>query len=489
MAIVREVAIGAVPGAPDLSVDPNAMARMAVEVLVGPVQGEVGLAVVVEAPDRPAVGRVAALTRGAQAPAMVVVAMAGDAGNVCFPEDGAGMALFAGRHGMESEQREACQVVVEHYPVPPPAFVVTALTAPPLLSSMHVVFFMAGEAARVRLLLVDRAAVASFAAHAPVTVPEWELRVAVVVEGDGSPALRRVALLALLSPSAPMVVVDPVAGVAVGPEFLLKQDTRVAGRTLGLAMTTGQRKLRVAVMVEDRGPPLRRLMARAAPRSEAASVGIVQTMAGSTVVRRSLIALVGMAQTAVDFAMPTHQGEVGRGVVELPFRPGLLGVTVGTVDPEPSLVDVVASMAVGAVGWSISVGCAGAVTVAAGDPSMGALQGEVGWLVIERLLVQAHNVGVTAFVLGVAGLARSSRYCRGSSVEAQPSLDVIADLGVTIETERALRRGPEGLVALPTVGLDFRVPADHGAGHDDRLQVDGVSVGERRERDDQGDDQ
>ena len=96
-----------------------------------------------------------------------------------------------------------------------------ALTLPPVLTQVHIVLFMAGEAGRVQPDLVGRLLVTALACELAVSTLEGESRLLAVIELPLAPPVRRMTLGAR-RPQASMVhvialvtIVALVPGIAV----------------------------------------------------------------------------------------------------------------------------------------------------------------------------------------------------------------------------------------------------------------------------------
>jgi hypothetical protein len=102
-------------------------------------------------------------------------------------------------------------------------------------------------------------------------------------------------------------------------------------------------------------------------------------------------------------------------------------------------------------------------------------QFEVRKQVIEACLDQIHYVGITTFMIGMAGGASFSRNVIGFSMEALVILDIFRDIFMAVATQAVLSRAVKRNVAGRTIGLEIRVPANEFAGHDQRLNSLSVS--------------
>ena len=133
------------------------VARPTVEILVRAVQDEIRALAVVETPDPPPVRVVAAITVGAERPFVLVVRlMACITGHVGALEIVAGMARFAGRHRVQSQEGELREVVIECHAARKGPFVMTARAVGPEGAPMDVIAAVAPDTARVHIGVLDR---------------------------------------------------------------------------------------------------------------------------------------------------------------------------------------------------------------------------------------------------------------------------------------------------------------------------------------------
>jgi len=201
----------AASGQPDLGRRRSPVARVAVELLVHAEEREIRLAGVLEAPKTPAVRVVAEGTGRPQAAQVdVVVRVTGDALDGCVPVRRCGVALLAGGHRVEPEQREPRQVVLEEHLDRPASLVVTLATAFALLALVYVVVAVTCPAGCVELLHPQRPGMASPTLDALVGASQRELSHACMVEGLGIPAFLAVAALAVRSVAPAVLVVCAV---------------------------------------------------------------------------------------------------------------------------------------------------------------------------------------------------------------------------------------------------------------------------------------
>lgn len=104
------------------------MAALARQSFVRAIEHEIGLAIVVEAPKRPAGGVVAGATSAAERLSVrVVFLVAVDAGRRCVHIGRRQMTLLAGYDAVHADERKAAQVVIEAHRIAPTRFAVTGL--------------------------------------------------------------------------------------------------------------------------------------------------------------------------------------------------------------------------------------------------------------------------------------------------------------------------------------------------------------------------
>ncbi len=203
-------------GQVDLPLDDFPVAGATVQPEMGAIQAIVGLTVVVEAPEDPAIRVVTQVAFRAQTAFVVVFGlMAADTlqGRIfVFLRQ---VAFFAGGRRMQSDEGEARKIMVEEDFGAPARHIVTVLALLPLLALMYIVLLMASKTRRPKLLLLwIRPPVAGPAGEFFVPLFQPETGVLVVVEGDLFPAGRPVTGGAFLANSSLMDVIFPMARVA-----------------------------------------------------------------------------------------------------------------------------------------------------------------------------------------------------------------------------------------------------------------------------------
>ena len=111
------------------------------------------------------------------------------------------------------------------------------------------------------------------------------------------------------------------------------------------------------------------------------------------------------------------------------------------------------------------------MTIAAGVPGVSADEREVGILVIELSLVKTGNVGVAPFVVRMTFGAGRVLCARFLAMKAGLVRNITRDFFVAIETQIALLRSLEFLVATVAFFFILGMRFDYLAGHHERLDL------------------
>lgn len=155
MNVVLFVTTEAGLGQVDLPIDDVPVAGAAVQPEMGAIKAIIGLTVVVEAPEGPAIRVVTQVAVGAQTAFVNVFGfMAVDTLQKRVFVFRRQVALFARDRRMQSDEREARKVMVEEDFGAPTRFVMTVFTSLPLLTFVNIVLLMASETRRSQLLLL-----------------------------------------------------------------------------------------------------------------------------------------------------------------------------------------------------------------------------------------------------------------------------------------------------------------------------------------------
>lgn len=218
-----------------------------------------------------------------------------------------------------------------------------------------------------------------------------------------------------------------------------------------------------------------------APGPVAALVRVVLPVTGKAVARRFLVGLL-VAGRALGARMLAHEGKPRLAVVEAGLLPRAFGVALGAAGTELTLVGVVLAVAFDAGARRFAPALARLVAALAIDSgAMRAVEGEVRPAVVEPRLVEGRDLRLPSLVLRVAGPAFLALRLRRAAVIAALRARVRGHVLVAVLAQARLRRLLEALVAAFALHLELRVPLDHLAGHDDRLEH--LPVGQARRGD------
>jgi hypothetical protein len=327
---------------------------LAGQTLVGAVEHEVGVAIVIEAPQRPA-GRVVTSAAGAaeRLGVDVVFLVAVDARHRRVRVGRRQVALLARHHAVQTDQREASHVVIETHAVTPARLAVAGLAARAQLAAMSVIGAMTAAAVARQRVLEPRSGVAGLAVDLGMARAQREIGSLVVIELRPIPARGIVAISAPGSAPTAMHVVHPVTVVARrrSPLEPLVGVARPA-RRFGMS---GDETEAGGVVVEPGLRPRRHVVTARAVCAERAPMRII---GGMTVVAcgwsiAKLLAA-AVAVSALGAAVRACEHEVGsvvrKRVAIQPYdvgtAPSVLGVTTPTLrtvgSRKPSVVTVLA---------------------------------------------------------------------------------------------------------------------------------------------------
>jgi hypothetical protein len=403
----------------DLTRERRSVARVTYEVRVSPVEGEIGLCIVIETPERPTV-RIVALLAGGSQPLEVNIfcLVAADAADLGVLESRRDVALLASRHRVKTQQREPRQIVIEEDARRPLALVMALLACGPFLSPVDIVRPVAGVAGSVQRLLIQRPYVTPLTSDVPVCTPKRKFRQLIVVEDFGFPSRFAVASLTIRSVAPAVLVVRAVAANAKRRELPLQDASRMTRLAGGHAVAALERELRTPIVIEPRGLPSLSGMTRLAVRSKATEMSVIQPVAAMAVRRRVLVPLSRMAERTIHVAMFPIEGKPGGSVIETRFRPRPLNVTFAAASPQLPIVHVFAPMAVAAFIGCLAVLLAECVAALTDGAQVAAFQRVIGEIVIEDFPIELDHVALSAFVLGMT--APAVRFCGARCAAVKP---------------------------------------------------------------------
>ena len=137
---------------------------------------------------------------------------------------------------MSAVEFEASADIVVKVPDLPGPHIVAVLAFCAEFPSMYVVVLVASVTGRGRLVAIELACMATFTGRGAMSANKRVLRVLIVIEGHGFPALFAMAFLAFLPEGGPVDVVFLMAGIAVGRRLVLIQRALVAAVAFRLPM-------------------------------------------------------------------------------------------------------------------------------------------------------------------------------------------------------------------------------------------------------------
>ena len=212
-----------------------AMACFADQPTMGAFKFKIG-GVVIELPERPAIRVMTA--RAVIAERLLVyivlaVAVRATRGNIL--EGRGGVTLLAGRGGMQADQRELGQVMIEYHLVTPAGFSMATRTVFTLLAEMHIIGTVTINTACFQLIR-EAAPVTGIAQNLFMLALQWEVGLEAVIEAALCPRLLGMAGFAALAVPTMMCVVCTVAADTGGGQLLIDQGIGVTGLAGKLAM-------------------------------------------------------------------------------------------------------------------------------------------------------------------------------------------------------------------------------------------------------------
>jgi len=218
MRILPEVAFMTLGGEPFIRGYGRLMAGQAIETGMTSRESEFGLGIVIETPELPAIGVV---TNGAVASEPFLVDVPGRVAFCTFKrgilESGARVASLASRQGMQAEQRESRQVMVEKHRLPPTFGVMAFPALFALLASMHILLEMTAFAFQRRFAKSKRLFMAAVAFGVRVLRRQSEFGL-VMIEPAILPFICLMAGIAFIAQAPLVPIVEAMTGNAAAVE-------------------------------------------------------------------------------------------------------------------------------------------------------------------------------------------------------------------------------------------------------------------------------
>ena len=291
-----------------------------------------------------------------------------------------------------------------------------------------------------------------------------------MIKAGLTPVVAVMAVLAAVAVTPFMRVIGTVAIDAGSGEFFGFLAGQVACTAGNLVVGTAELEIG-CVVIEFYRRPFGAAVAAFALASKTTAMDIIAAMAGDTLHRGILVALVRVACRAQNLVMGAPEREVGGVVIKLPLAPTGRAVTISALLTEFTLVYILLAVTVDALARCLAPGLAFRVTGDALGTAMGTVEDEVCLVVIEQFSIEQHNIGVTPLVIGMADATGGITYLRGTSVISRAGLYISGDLVVAVKTEIGLSRLAETLMATGAFVFILGVPLDHLARHQQCLDV------------------
>src|SRR2546429_2555554 len=200
----------------------------------------------------------------------------------------AAVARLAGELAVRAAERKSGLLAVVELPQLPAVLRMAALAVLAEIALVHVILLVAVDAL-VADLAILAGEVTLLARHRHVQTHQREFRQVVIEAHARAPALRRVALVALLAEAAGVHIVRPMAAHALGRQLLRHHVRRVAGVAGDLLVLPGEGPRGVAGVVEARRLPFLAAVADAAVLAEATGVRVLRLMAAEAVARQLVL--------------------------------------------------------------------------------------------------------------------------------------------------------------------------------------------------------
>ena len=285
-------------------------------------QRKFGFLGVIEAPDRPSIGRVAALALLAEAAMMhVLVSVTADAGRRRIPEGQRRVTLRAAHDPVQPEQWITRQIVIEKDVAAPALLAVAAVTAPLEPAAVRIFRAMTVVTSLAQFLLRNDRCVASVAGDPGVGSLQREVMTLQVIVIDRVPMLVVVAIPALAAIAARVSIIGVMAAPAVLGDLVLVVAAAVTGQTVDPVVHTEQRVAGFLLVIVFRGLPLAGGVAAATVRAPRAAVLIVRGVAAVAARGCRLVVSAHVAGVAARIDVRSRQFEIGLLVIELAARP------------------------------------------------------------------------------------------------------------------------------------------------------------------------
>jgi hypothetical protein len=310
----------------------------------------------------------------------------------------------------------------------PCRFLMADLAARAKTAAVNVLLVVTANACRRWLIVEGLALVTSEAACAGMRTHQRKTRVG-MIEREFLPATIGMAFGTTVSQAALMNIAFTVTDHAL-VRRLFESFIAVAGRAFDWCMFSGKWKLRFLMVKQHLLPPPIDV-AVAAVGTQPAFVYVVLPMAGNALTRCVFERQIPVARCTLRLLMLSRQSKTRLIVIEMHVLPVRFLVAARAIGAEFCVVNIVFAMAGIAFMCSGTVFLAIEMATATCHIDMFAAQNEIGKRVIEGPLVERHDSGRPAFVLG---MARMTGLLRGTPVKAGLAGNIACDVLVAIKT-------------------------------------------------------
>ena len=298
---------------------------------------------------------------------------------------------------------------------------------------MSIVVFVARQAVSGWCNVEDRLNVTGLALDVRVRTAERVACIQGMIELHLGPSGADMAGFALLSEMPLVVVVFLVASDTLRGQLVGERVVAVARIALLLRVPAVEQEASITIVIKTGVVPTDRTMTIATLVAAATVMGVIFCMTAEAGRRRVGKRIVCVAIEARGSLVLANQGEAGCVVIKLDVEPVVGCMAVAALRAQRAGMRIVILVARKTVAGRVTVSLLGTMTVVALVLDMVTDQREVGKFVIERRRIQIDDLGIAAFVVGVAPGARGPAGATVLSMEAGLGLDVRSNVVMTIE--------------------------------------------------------
>lgn len=342
---------------------------------------------------------------------------------------------------------------------------------------MCVVVFVARQAVGSECGFEDRLNMASLALDIVMSPVQGVAGIREMIETYFRPARARVAGFALFPEMAFVVVVFKMTIDALHRQLIGERVVTMTGLAFLLRMFVLEQKACITIVIEARVVPAQRAMAVAALVAAAAVMCVILGMTAVTGRGRIRKRVVGMTVKTRRPLVFTNQRIPRRVVIELDLQPVVRGMTISALCAKRSGVRVVIFVTGKAVPGRVAMSLLGLMAIIALIVRVLAEQREVRLFVVERILIEADDIGIAAFVVCMAFGADTSAGLTVFAMKSGFRFYVSGDLLMAIEAQCSLLAALESQMAVATIFLILGMCFDDLTRHDQSLDLCACGTG------------